>query len=103
MKVSKKILMTAVSIISLHTASIAFAQSGGGPSQEQREAFRACADSVGMEKPEPGKRPTAPTEEQRTALATCMKEKGFEAPTHFGRPGGGPRGERPPTEVGGVQ
>jgi hypothetical protein len=102
MKISKRFLMTAVSIVSLHTASIAFAQSGG-PSQEQREAFKACADSVGMEKPEPGKRPTAPTEEQKTALDSCMKEKGFEAPTHFGHPGGGPRGERPPQEFGGVQ
>jgi hypothetical protein len=101
MKVSKKILMMAISIVSLHTASIAFAE--GGPSQEQREAFRACAESVGMEKPEPGKRPTAPTEDQKTALDACMKAKGFEAPTHFGRPGGGPRGERPPQEVGGQQ
>ncbi|WP_413584728.1 hypothetical protein [Bdellovibrio sp. HCB274] len=102
MKFSKNLLMTAVSIVSLHTASIALAQQSErprGPSPEQREAFKACAESAGMERPEPGQRPTAPTEEQRTAMDTCLKEKGFEPPTHFGRPGG----ERPPREAAGVQ
>lgn len=102
MKISKTFLIAAISFVSLHTASIAFAQQQGGPSEEQRAAFRECAESVGMSKPEKGQRPTAPTEEQRTALDACMKEKGFEPPTHFGRPGG-PGGERPPQAAGGAQ
>jgi hypothetical protein len=98
MKISKAILMSAISIISLHTASTAFAQQQGGPSEEQRAAFKECADSVGMVKPEKGQRPTAPTQEQRTALDACLKEKGFEPPAHFGRPGG-----PPPQASGGAQ
>ncbi|WP_413575110.1 hypothetical protein ACLVWU_12625 [Bdellovibrio sp. HCB290] len=103
MKVSKKFLLTAVSIVSLHTASVALAEQSErhrGPSPEQREAFRECSESAGMERPEPGQRPTAPTEEQRTVMDACLKEKGFEPPSHFGRPGGG---ERPPREAAGVQ
>ncbi|MEK2688144.1 hypothetical protein [Bdellovibrio sp. GT3] len=105
MKISKKILMTAASIITLHSTSFALAQQserprGGGPSAEQRAAFQACAEAAGMERPEPGQRPTAPTEEQRTAMDACLKEKGIEPPTRFGGPG---RGERPPRESAGVQ
>lgn len=63
-----------------------------------REAFRACNEELGIERPEPGQRPQAPDEETRAKLDACLKEKGFEPPTKFGPgPGGGGRDgqERP--------
>src|SRR5438309_1097814 len=79
----------AISLVSMS----AFAQQDDKSQDARRAAFGACADEVGLQKPEPGTRPQAPSEEQRAKMDACLKAKGFQAPTRFG--GGRPPGPPP--------
>jgi hypothetical protein len=87
-----RVSLLALTLLTFHTASYAQAEESH-PSREQiHAAFKECASSAGLEKPEPGQRPVAPTEEQKTVIDACLKEKGIQPPTRFG---GGPRGGGP--------
>ena len=69
------------------TSSTIFARGGGGEKQEgMREAMKACADELGIAKPERGSRPS---DEDKEALDNCLIAKGFEKPQ-----GGGERPQR---------
>lgn len=66
--------------------NISFAQesegqrpSGSRPemSSELREAFEECIEQTGVERPEPG---TRPSEEDRAKVDSCLESKGFEKP-----------------------
>ncbi|HWU42536.1 MAG TPA: hypothetical protein VN132_03825 [Bdellovibrio sp.] len=95
----KKILIIAAVIAS---SSAAMSQQSDQSREEMRAAFAACAESVGLQKPEAGQRPQAPTDEQRQKMDTCLKEKGFDPPRHMG---GHPHGPPPESDqgAGGIQ
>ncbi|WP_347357968.1 hypothetical protein [Bdellovibrio sp.] len=66
--------------------------------EAMKEAFRACSEELGIERPKPGQRPQAPDEETRDKMDACLKEKGFEPPVKFGHGPGGRDEQGRPTE-----
>ncbi len=84
----KKMMLTIVGCMTLLGAD-SYGQGGENVDHEAlHQAFRACAEQLGLPAPEPGQRPQRPSQEQRTAMDACLKEKGFDKPPrppHHGR------------------
>ncbi|AZZ36172.1 hypothetical protein CIK05_04975 [Bdellovibrio sp. qaytius] len=92
-----KTLITQTFLISCLSLSIAYARDhkggpGGRPeiSAENKAAFEACHEEVGMPDRDSGERPT---KEQHEAFKTCLEKKGITLPQH-GKGRGGPPPER---------
>ncbi|MNT56007.1 hypothetical protein D3C72_1932850 [compost metagenome] len=90
---SKSVLLAA--LVFFLSGSLAVAADTAREDHEaMRAAFKECADSLGIERPERGQRPQAFSDETKAALDACLKEKGFTPPEHRGPPPGGRRGDR---------